>query len=128
VHKFELIGLCGYPGATKALVGDRVMTCKKYRLVGTVDTVEPDQFSIRTDGNRYEILNQSEDEDCHPLGGISGAPVFSFVTGMPHMQRRRRPALIGWVYEGHSWSHSEAKIYAVKAADLAGLLPEAAIV
>lgn len=127
VRKFELIGFCGYPGATKALIGDGLITGKKYQLVGTVDTVEPDQFSIRTDGDRYEIPPAIASEGHYPLGGISGAPVFSFVTGEPHMQRRRRPALIGWVYEGHAWSSSEAKIYVVKATNLAEILPEAGI-
>lgn len=127
VSRYELIGFCGFPGATKELIGDRLMSCKKYRLVGTVDTVEPDQFSIRRDKERYESPWPWGDGDHYPLGGISGAPVFSFVTGWPHMQRRRRPALIGWVYEGHSWSSTEAKIYAVKAADLWTVLPEALI-
>ena len=88
VRRFELIGFCGYPGATKTLIGSRRVAIQKYLLSGIIDTVELDQFSIRTDEHRYEIPPRIEGQPIRPLGGISGAPVFSFVTGEPHMTKR----------------------------------------
>jgi hypothetical protein len=124
VRQFKLVAFSGYPGATKALEGRGIVSVSKHQMIGAVDTVEHDQFSIRTDESRYdwEPLAAGNDQEHYPLGGISGSPVFSLVTGAPHLTTRRRPAVVGWVHEALSWSRNESKIYAVHAAALSEVL------
>jgi hypothetical protein len=124
VLEFEYVVFMGFPGAGKTLVSKHELALRSYECIAVVKSVEADQFSIRIDEKWYDYesgylsnAEASSYDDCD-LGGISGAPIFSLITGLPHLTVRRRPKLIGWVHEGFAWSNLESKIYAVKATAL----------
>lgn len=127
VRQFELVAFSGFPGALKHLTGPSELAGEIHQVIGPVEAVETDQFSMRTDADRYEFESLSSESDRkkhYPLGGISGAPVFSMITGSPYFKARRRAAVVGWVHEGMSWDSATSKVYAVKAAALSEVLPD----
>ncbi len=112
VRRFELVAFLGFPGAGKVIVGNRQLSLTRAERLATVTTVEPDQFSIRLNPATHEMEGSTEAQrTSDELGGISGAPVISLITGWPHLTTRRRPAVVGWVSEGATWGQFEEKIY-----------------
>lgn len=111
VQQYDLVTYCGFPGDLKNFSGPE-KSLRTFNFCGVVDTVEPDQFSMRVDKQRFD-----SDIDLDPpmfsLGGISGAPIFSVVD--INDGRIRRPFLVGWIHEGIAWSELTQKHYAVPA-------------
>jgi len=112
----EYVVVIGFPGVTKEYVSDRMLTLTRNEWAAVVRTVEHDQFSLRIDPDTYENeTNEPNPSELLDLGGVSGAPVFSLITGAPHMTIRPRAKLVGFVYEGLAWGTLEQKLFALKA-------------
>jgi hypothetical protein len=108
VKKGDLTTYVGYPGATKSF-SSAGNFLSPLAFAAMVETVEPDQFSMRCDPQRYET-DMPVDKEMHHIGGISGAPIFKVIE--IDGGRLRRPLLVGWVHEGMAWSQLEQKHYA----------------
>lgn len=104
----DLTAYIGFPGATKSFSPEGNFL-SPLEFAAMIETVEPDQFSMRLDPQRYET-DMLLDQEMHHIGGISGAPIFKIIE--IDGSRLRRPLLVGWAHEGTAWSQLEQKHYA----------------
>lgn len=109
-RRLDLLAYVGFPGCWKEFLCSHEIQLTSFKCNGTVETVEPDQFSIRIDDHRYEVEGEHPRELEDP-GGISGAPVFSIFDFWN--SREREPLLVGFITEGFAWSSLAQKHYAV---------------
>jgi len=108
--KLDLVVYIGFPGNWKTITSDNTMTLSSFATVGSIETIEDDQFSIRLDEKRYNMLG-SKKLKVTDLRGISGSPVFSIFDFWN--SKHREPLLIGWIYEGQVWNELTQKHYAI---------------
>lgn len=108
--KLDLIAYVGFPGCWKTVHTEKLMSISRFECIGSIETIEYDQFSIRIDEVRYEE-DGDFDKDMTDAGGLSGAPVFSLFDFWD--SKRREPILIGWLYEGMAWGNLAQKHYAI---------------
>lgn len=91
VFEFEYVDFMGFLGAGKTLASKHELALRSYECIAVMKSVKADQLSIRIDEKRYNFetgnLSNAKTgsyDDCD-LGSVSGAPIFSLITGLPHL-------------------------------------------
>jgi hypothetical protein len=107
----DLLAYSGYPGSLKKIKSRSNISLVRVSFIGSVDTIEPDQFSLRIDPDRYE--GGVGAADLKDLGGISGAPVFRIFKFWENGTQKFTPQLVGFIHEGMIWSNLEQKHFAI---------------
>lgn len=108
--KLDLVAYVGFPGCWKTVHSEKLMSITRFECIGSIETIEHDQFSVRIDEGRYEE-DTKFDKEMTDAGGLSGAPVFSLFDFWD--SKKREPILIGWLYEGMAWGNLAQKHYAI---------------
>lgn len=118
-RELDLVAYTGYPGCLTRKISDKEISIPAFEAIGTVNTIEDDQFSILINERNYEHEG-SRQEEMTDAGGLSGAPVFSLLDFWNY--KKRDPLLIGWLYEGFVWDKFNQKHYSVHSSALFDLI------
>jgi hypothetical protein len=125
VQVYDLLAYTGYPGSLKKVEDRSNIYLGRVSFIGAVETIEPDQFSVRIDPYRYESEVDAEAQDLEDLGGISGAPVFRIHKFWGSDIQKFNPQLVGFIHEGNIWSNLEQKHFAIHGFEIADLIKNA---
>ncbi|WP_109852276.1 hypothetical protein [Aquimarina sp. AU58] len=113
----DLVVFSGYPG-TMRKKHNKLISQGKFSLIGTIESAEYDQFSIRVDKKKYDFDDMKD--NLKNAGGLSGSPIFSLLYFQNWYERK--PYLIGWLKEGKCWDDENQKYYATNMEALESLL------
>lgn len=119
----DLLAYSGYPGSLKKIQSHSNISLVRVSFIGSVDTIEPDQFSLRIDPGRYE--GGVEAANLEDLGGISGAPIFRIFKFWESGTQKFTPQLVGFIHEGMIWSNLEQKHFAIHGFAIVDLIKNA---
>lgn len=103
----ERIIFYGFPGDYKELeLIPFKVNVRGFYVYGEIVSVEYDQFSVRTDNQRY-IFKDDPNIRLTQLGGMSGAPIFGFEN------ESEKIILKGWMYQGEPYDNLTHKYFAL---------------